>query len=172
MEKEQLTQEIEKYVKNCKDGNYSLKTVRTNIEKEYGINLLDKKDLIKEILMSTVNQTSEEHVETVAVVPKKETKKIKEAPKFELPQKTKKQKVESNSKFKTDEQGEPYFELPRNRRITISQFRGKWNVQIREYYDANGVMKPGKKGIALSMDEWNELKEVIPEVDELIERKM
>ena len=63
--------------------------------------------------------------------------------------------------------------LARNRRITLSQFRQKWNIHIREYYsDAkDGTMKPTKKGISLNLDEWNEFKETIAEVDEMIERK-
>lgn len=30
--------------------------------------------------------------------------------------------------------------------ISVSQFKGKPYINIREYYDDNGVQKPGKKG--------------------------
>ena len=32
------------------------------------------------------------------------------------------------------------------RYISVSQFKGKPYINIREYYDDHGVQKPGKKG--------------------------
>ncbi|KAF2640097.1 PC4-domain-containing protein [Massarina eburnea CBS 473.64] len=49
------------------------------------------------------------------------------------------------------------------RRVTISDFKGKTLVSIREYYeDANGDMKPGKKGISLSIEQYNALLSAAP----------
>lgn len=46
-----------------------------------------------------------------------------------------------------DENGDKFWPInvPGTRRVTINQFKGKWMVNIREYYDANGEMKPAKK---------------------------
>ena len=44
-----------------------------------------------------------------------------------------------------DAQGETYWELSRARRVTISNFKGKTFVNIREYYEKDGKDLPGKK---------------------------
>jgi len=36
-------------------------------------------------------------------------------------------------------------QIGKNRRVTISKFKGITLVNIREYYEANNEMKPGKK---------------------------
>ena len=47
----------------------------------------------------------------------------------------------------TDENGDRYWPLngPGTRRITLNKFKGKWMVNVREYYEAGGEMRPGKK---------------------------
>lgn len=46
----------------------------------------------------------------------------------------------------TNESGEEYWELGNSKRATVRSFKGKLMVDIREFYDAGGEMKPGKKG--------------------------
>lgn len=45
------------------------------------------------------------------------------------------------------------------RKVTISVFKGKVLVNIREFYEdkATGEEKPGSKGIALSVEQWRSL---------------
>lgn len=56
-----------------------------------------------------------------------------------------------------------FFSLGERRRVTISEFKGSLVVDIREYYDSSGggggveMEKPGKKGISLSREEWQDL---------------
>ena len=72
-----------------------------------------------------------------------------------------------------DKQGNQYFEMTRTRRISLSKFRGKARVDIREYYQAAGdenELLPGKRGISLSLEDFNKLKELIPEIDKALER--
>jgi hypothetical protein len=38
-------------------------------------------------------------------------------------------------------------------------------VNIREYYQVDGEEKPGKKGIALRVNQWNALRDMIPSID-------
>ena len=45
----------------------------------------------------------------------------------------------------------------RNIRVEASEFKGKNYVAIREYYEKDGEMLPGRKGINLNMEEWTEL---------------
>ena len=41
-----------------------------------------------------------------------------------------------------------YFkQISKTRFVSVREFRGKVMVDIREYYNADGEMKPGKKGL-------------------------
>ena len=53
------------------------------------------------------------------------------------------------------------IKLDDKKRITVRKFKGKLLVDIREFYNDKGEMKPGKKGIALSKENWNKLKDYI-----------
>ena len=52
-------------------------------------------------------------------------------------------------------------------------YRGKPVINIRTFFrdrgDAPGVMRPSQKGIALQMDQWDLIKEMIPMIDTEIE---
>lgn len=52
----------------------------------------------------------------------------------------------SKSGGRTDEDGEPTWLLENRRFVKVREFKGKVMVDIREYYDAGGELKPGKKG--------------------------
>ena len=50
------------------------------------------------------------------------------------------------------------LDVGRNKLVTVSQFRGATLVHIREYYvDDSGARRPGKKGIALTTQQWQQL---------------
>ncbi|CAF1149999.1 unnamed protein product [Rotaria sordida] len=61
--------------------------------------------------------------------------------------------------------GERLYEFGKLRYVSVSEFRGKPYVNIREYYEDKGVEKPGKKGISLTADQWEKLKSLINQVD-------
>jgi len=84
---------------------------------------------------------------------KKHEKKEKPAPK--------KQKQESDSE--DDKKSE--WQLSKNRKVVINEFKGKMLVDIREYYDAGGEMKPGRKGISLNREQWDSLLSVVDQVN-------
>jgi hypothetical protein len=44
-----------------------------------------------------------------------------------------------------DTDGNAFWEISRMRRVTVSKFKGKQMVSVREYYEQNGEIKPGKK---------------------------
>merc|ERR1711879_179369 len=54
------------------------------------------------------------------------------------------------------------------RRVSVQTFKGEPFVDIRGWYGAEPEMKPGKKGIMLSLKEWQGLKAMFPAVDEQI----
>ncbi|NXD72022.1 TCP4 polymerase, partial [Eolophus roseicapillus] len=66
---------------------------------------------------------------------------------------------------------ETMFQIGNMRYVRVSCFKRKVLVDIREFYtDKDGDMKPGRKGIALSAEQWNQLKEIIPEVDGAVKK--
>ncbi|XP_071118057.1 activated RNA polymerase II transcriptional coactivator p15-like [Haliotis cracherodii] len=71
---------------------------------------------------------------------------------------------------KTNSNGEKMFQIARMRYATISEFRGKAMVSIREYYEADGDLRPGKKGISLTLDQWNSLKDQIEDIDDALKQ--
>ncbi|KAL2141798.1 hypothetical protein VTI28DRAFT_1935 [Corynascus sepedonium] len=76
-------------------------------------------------------------------------------------------KAPKDLKQNRDAEGNPYWEIGNNRRIGTSKFKGATLVSIREYYTAPDVeLRPGKKGISLSLDQYRALLQVIPELNE------
>jgi hypothetical protein len=66
---------------------------------------------------------------------------------------------------------EPSWLLDRNRFVKVREFKGKVYIDIREFYESDGELKPGRKGISLSTKQWQKLKSVISEVDEALKEK-
>ncbi|KAH0538468.1 hypothetical protein FGG08_004917 [Glutinoglossum americanum] len=64
-----------------------------------------------------------------------------------------------------DDNGDMFWEISNNRRVTISEFKGKRLVSIREYYEKDGKHLPGKKGISMPMDQYSKLMSIVPEVE-------
>jgi hypothetical protein len=54
------------------------------------------------------------------------------------------------------------------RRVTVSVFRRKVRIDIREFYLSDDEWKPGKKGLSLDLKQWRKLKEFQPLIDEAI----
>lgn len=86
-----------------------------------------------------------EKVETK--VKKEKMKKLKDPDEVEMPKKQK------------DDKGEIYFDIGRNRRVALSNFKGTEYINIREFYEdkKSGELMPGKKGISLKKEEWMKL---------------
>src|ERR1700755_232694 len=45
----------------------------------------------------------------------------------------------------SDKDGNTFWEISKTRRVVVSEFKGKQMVSVREYYEQNGEIKPGKK---------------------------
>jgi hypothetical protein len=50
-----------------------------------------------------------------------------------------------------------FIDLGSNKRASVSALGGKLMVSLREHYEKNGKMLPGKKGISLPPDQWMKL---------------
>lgn len=64
------------------------------------------------------------------------------------------------------------FDLGKNKRVTVRQFRNVNLIDIREYYmdTSTGDMRPGKKGISLTEDLYDELLKHRLNIDEALRR--
>jgi len=71
------------------------------------------------------------------------------------------------SKAKSSGSGEETrYEIGRMRYVSVSEFRGKKMISIREFYQADdGELRPGKKGISLTSEQWEKLKSHVDDVD-------
>ncbi|KZO98967.1 PC4-domain-containing protein [Calocera viscosa TUFC12733] len=68
-----------------------------------------------------------------------------------------------------NQEGEKYVALGKNRRVTLRKFNGKPLIDIREFYvDKDDKQKPGKKGISLSPEQWEALKQCLPAIDDAL----
>ncbi|WZH43664.1 transcriptional Coactivator p15-domain-containing protein [Fusarium acuminatum] len=76
--------------------------------------------------------------------------------------------VESDGK---DDDGNPFWELSNKRRVGISEFSKKTFVNVREYYEKDGKTLPGKKGISLSIEQYNALLKAIPRINATLRAK-
>ncbi|XP_061456936.1 activated RNA polymerase II transcriptional coactivator p15-like [Rhineura floridana] len=66
---------------------------------------------------------------------------------------------------------EGMFQIGKLRYVHVSLFKGKVLVDLREFFiDKAGDMKPGRKGISLSAEQWINLKEIIPEIDAAVKK--
>ena len=61
------------------------------------------------------------------------------------------------------------FFLGKMKYVSVRSFKNMVLVDIREYYEKDGELKPGKKGISLQAAQWNLLKENMNEIDEKIQ---
>ncbi|KAF8658328.1 hypothetical protein AX16_002095 [Volvariella volvacea WC 439] len=64
-------------------------------------------------------------------------------------------------------EGEKYVELANKRRVTVRKFKGSTYVDIREFYGSDGKENPGKRGISLTLEQWNTLKKATSAIDQL-----
>ena len=67
---------------------------------------------------------------------------------------------------------ESTFELSGKRRVTVRKFRSSILIDIREYYEdkSSGEERPGKKGISLTKEQYEKLKELLPEIDSAVKK--
>lgn len=70
----------------------------------------------------------------------------------------------------TNENGEVFWELGNRKRVTISSFKGKTYINIRDFYEKDGKMLPSTKGISLPIEQWNNLKLVVKDIDNELDK--
>ncbi|XP_073685872.1 SUB1 regulator of transcription a [Garra rufa] len=120
----------------------------------------------KEVLSSTSDSDSDSEVDTKAKQKKQATP--------EKPSKKRKigetSKVSSASK-ESSSKNDNMFQIGKMKYVSVRNFKGNLLIDIREYFmDQEGEMKPGRKGISLNPEQWNQLKQQISEIDDAVRR--
>ncbi|XP_008333973.1 activated RNA polymerase II transcriptional coactivator p15-like [Cynoglossus semilaevis] len=120
----------------------------------------------KEVLSSTSGSDSDSEVEKKA---KRKKPSVQEKP-------SKKAKSGESSKPGGSSGGsgngdDNMFQIGKMRYVSVREFKGKVLIDIREYWmNPNGEMKPGKKGISLNPEQWNQLKDQMSDIDDAMKR--
>ncbi|GAW12966.1 hypothetical protein ANO14919_023400 [Xylariales sp. No.14919] len=92
----------------------------------------------------------------------------------EVAQPNKRLKTKTNAEANPgkDDEGNSFWPLSDTRRIAIQNFKGKSYINIREYYsDASGELRPGKKGIMLTLEQYNALLNAVPQLNAELQSK-
>mmetsp|Transcript_19742 Transcript_19742/g.38216 ORF Transcript_19742/g.38216 Transcript_19742/m.38216 type:complete len:321 (+) Transcript_19742:35-997(+) len=82
---------------------------------------------------------------------------------------SKKQKVDGESKADSQETANVWI-LSSKRKVKLDRFRSRLLISIREFYIKDGEEKPGRKGIALTPDQWSKLYGCMGEIDEKLQK--
>ncbi|XP_066598367.1 activated RNA polymerase II transcriptional coactivator p15 [Prorops nasuta] len=98
----------------------------------------------------------------------KEKKSKKRLPK----EKEDSEKPSKKQKHGSDEELDTSWDIGNNRQVSVREFKGKVLIDIREmYFDKAGDLKPGKKGISLSTQQWRKFVSLIDDVDKAVKAK-
>ncbi|KAL6839835.1 hypothetical protein ACP4OV_029645 [Aristida adscensionis] len=74
-------------------------------------------------------------------------------------------------KWERDDQGDLILcRLSTKRRVTLSEFRGKTLVSIREFYFKDGKEMPTSKGISLTVEQWEAFRNSVPAIEDAIKK--
>lgn len=75
---------------------------------------------------------------------------------------------DARTKLQHNNEGDTYVDLGKKKRVTVRDFKGSTLIDIREYYGSEGDEKPGKKGIALSVEQWKSLMQASDAISSLL----
>lgn len=56
-----------------------------------------------------------------------------------------------------------------NRHVRLNEFKNSLLVDVREYYESAGEMKPGNKGLSMTPAQWHAFAAVLPELQSALQ---
>jgi hypothetical protein len=96
-----------------------------------------------------------------------------EAPRVAEQVGAKRQTSDARSAIERNRAGEAFLTLSSGKqpkRVTVRKFKGMTLVDLREYYSKDGEYLPGKKGISLTVAQYEALKGAMEKIDAEIDR--
>uniref|UniRef100_A0A1B6F020 Transcriptional coactivator p15 (PC4) C-terminal domain-containing protein n=1 Tax=Cuerna arida TaxID=1464854 RepID=A0A1B6F020_9HEMI len=73
-------------------------------------------------------------------------------------------------KLKKDKDDIDSFHIEGMKYLKVRTFKGKVLIDIREYYESNGDIRPGKKGISLSAAQWKKVVGLVDQVEDALKK--
>jgi len=61
-------------------------------------------------------------------------------------------------------------QLSTKRRVTLSEFKGRTLVSIREFYLKDGKELPTSKGISMTVEQWEAFRNAVPAIEDAIKK--
>lgn len=65
----------------------------------------------------------------------------------------------------TDKDGQTFWEISGKRRLQLSEFKGTTMIGVREFYEKDGESLPGRKGISMTVEQFNTVVELLPQIE-------
>ncbi|KAF2664620.1 ssDNA-binding transcriptional regulator [Microthyrium microscopicum] len=74
-------------------------------------------------------------------------------------------------KQKKNDDGNAYWELSAKRRVTVDEFKGKTLVALREFYEKDGKLLPGKSGLSMTPEQFGVLVAAVDQIKAVLKDK-
>lgn len=62
------------------------------------------------------------------------------------------------------------FTLSHKRFVSVRRWKGKPLVDVREFYEKDGELLPGKSGLSMTPEQWEMLKSLVPSIDAALDK--
>ncbi|XP_055821716.1 RNA polymerase II transcriptional coactivator KELP [Solanum dulcamara] len=150
-------------LKSCNLDEVSEQKIRRMASEKLGLDLSDPtgKKFVRQVVEKFL---AEEQAKREA-----NADEVKEEEEEENDEEEEDGKVKSAGDKEYDDDGDLIVcRLSHKRRVTVTDFRGKTLVSIREYYNKEGKELPTAKGISLTAEQWAMFKKNIPGVEKAI----
>ena len=67
-----------------------------------------------------------------------------------------------------DKEGNPLFDLNSRKKVVVKKYKGMTLVDIRDTFEKNGETIFTQKGVSLTLEVYEKLKEMLPSIDRAI----
>lgn len=149
-------------LKTCNLEEVSEQKIRRMASEKLGLDLSEptRKKFVRQVVEKFLAEEQEKREANAADEVKEEDEEAEEDG-----------KVKSSGDKEYDDEGDLIVcRLSHKRRVTVTDFRGKTLVSIREYYSKEGKELPTSKGISLTAEQWATFKKNIPGVEQAIKK--
>lgn len=173
-EKKKIEETILEILRSCNMEEVTEFMVRKTASEKLGINLSEptRKKFVRQVVESYLSEQESKAEEAEQHQQEEERNVENEVEEEEEEEEDDKKKKRKGDDREYDDEGDLIVcRLSKSRRVTLTEFRGKTLVSIREYYRKEGKELPTSKGISLTAEQWASFSKNVPAIEKAI-RKM